>query len=89
MVGRETTETVRKDGLVEEGTYEAKLQEQKGGEIVKTGVVVGAEKVSYISVVSFCSIFTHTYIVVLCTTHLTPLLLHCCVLYRNGHGWKR
>ena len=54
MVGRETTETVRKDELVEEGTYEAKLQEQKGGEIVKTGVVVGAEKVSY-----KCYIFTH------------------------------
>jgi hypothetical protein len=70
MVDRETTETVRKDGLVEEGTYEAKLQEQKGGEIVKTGVVVGAEKVSYISVVSFCTIFTH---------------INCCIMYNTSN----
>jgi len=73
MVDRETTETVRKDELVEEGTYEAKLQEQKGGEIVKTGAVVGAEKVSF----SFCTIFTHINCCIMYNTSnttATPLL---------------
>jgi hypothetical protein len=40
----ESREIVRTDTLVEEGTYEAKLAEEKGGEIVRTGVVVGAEE---------------------------------------------
>lgn len=37
----ESRELVRTDTLVEQGTYEAKLQEEKGGEIVKTGVICG------------------------------------------------
>ena len=40
----ESREVVRTDTLVEQGTYEAKLQEEKGGEIVKTGVICGAEE---------------------------------------------
>ena len=39
----ESRETVRRDALVEAGTYEAALAAQKGGEVVRTGVVVGAE----------------------------------------------
>lgn len=39
----ESREVLRCDALVEEGTYEAKLAETKGGEVVRTGVVVGAE----------------------------------------------
>ena len=39
----EHQETVRLDNLVEEGTYEATLAAQKGGEVVRTGVIVGAE----------------------------------------------
>ena len=40
----ESVESMRKDDLVEEGTYEATLLKTKGGEMVRTGVVVGAEK---------------------------------------------
>ena len=36
----ESRETVRQDALVEAGTYEATLAAQKGGEVVRTGVVV-------------------------------------------------
>ena len=37
-------EIIRKDNLVEEGTYEATLQAKVGGEVVRVGKVVGAEK---------------------------------------------
>ena len=40
----ESREVVREDNLVEEGTYEASLAAQKGGEVVRTGVIVGAEE---------------------------------------------
>ena len=40
----ETEEIIRKDNLVEEGTYEATLQAKVGGEVVRVGKVVGAEK---------------------------------------------
>ena len=39
----ESRETIRTDALVEEGTYEAALQAARGGEVVRVGVVVGAE----------------------------------------------
>lgn len=35
---------IRKDDLVEEGTYEASLAAKTGGEVVKTGKIVGAEE---------------------------------------------
>ena len=40
----ETEEIIRKDTLVEKGTYEATLQAKLGGEVVRVGKVVGAEK---------------------------------------------
>ena len=40
----ETQEIIRKDTLVEKGTYEATLQAKVGGEVVKVGKIVGAEK---------------------------------------------
>uniref|UniRef100_A0A0G4FFH2 Kinesin motor domain-containing protein n=1 Tax=Chromera velia CCMP2878 TaxID=1169474 RepID=A0A0G4FFH2_9ALVE len=39
----ETVEVVRADALVEENSFEASLAKMKGGEVVKTGKVVGAE----------------------------------------------
>ncbi len=40
----ETEEIIRKDNLVEKNTYEATLQAKVGGEVVRIGKVVGAEK---------------------------------------------
>lgn len=39
----ESKEIVRKDALVEEGTYEAALAAERGGEVVRIGMIVGAE----------------------------------------------
>lgn len=40
----ETREVVRQDTLLEEGTFEAAQAAQHGGEVVRVGVVVGAEQ---------------------------------------------